>query len=124
MKVNKLFHYLYAFLLVVPFLALIFNLASRLFSQASLDDLTMENVLAMVEFPSIVSSSVSETIFNFFNNTFLTNIMGFSGYINVFVSKSLTYWVLITLTWILFDVFMLVPNMIHKMIDKASGVVS
>ena len=115
MKISKLFHWLYVFLMVIPFLALLFNMV-RVSLSGSFELIQNYEILNTVDFPTFLG--LSEDIVGIYNYL-LETIFGVYGPIKNFVVSALTYWTIISIAYLIFDVFMYVPLLVHRWIDKA-----
>lgn len=128
LKVSKIFHYLYAFLMFLPvlitFATFIFLSFNRMIT---LDTASVENfntftqnvvnsfcnVLNMVMTNSVfawVSGSIVYTPFSYIANVF--NMSANSPIIAL-----LSYFLVITIVYIVFDILVYIPNLFHRMID-------
>lgn len=131
LKVSKIFHYLYAFLMFLPvlitFATFIFLSFNRMIT---LDTASVENfntftqnvvnsfcnVLNMVMTNSIfawVSDSIVYTPFSFISNVFNMPV-------NSPIIALLSYFLVITIVYIVFDILVYIPNLFHRMIDGGS----
>ncbi len=131
LKVSKIFHYLYAFLMFLPviitfavFIFLSFNKMITL-DTASVDNFntftqnvvnSFCNVLNMVMTNSIfawVSDSIVYTPFSYIANVF-------SMPVNSPIISLLSYFLVITVIYIVFDILVYIPNLFHRWIDGGS----
>ena len=121
MKISKLFHWLYAILMLLPFGLLVFNALASMWSGNTVNIDTWNNWLSDFlvggdMFGNGVCVSIYDTysylIFEVFG--FEVSVQG-SGIIIIL----LTYWTCISIIWLVFDVFMYVPLLVHRWIDKA-----
>lgn len=122
MKISKLFHWLYAILMLLPFGLVLFNMLHGLFSP-NVSLLSWSDFLAMIDdlsgdflaFDFGASSSVS-SVYNYL----IYEVFGFGSTLIVEnIITLLTYWTCISIIWLVFDVFMYVPLLVHRWIDKA-----
>ena len=120
MKINKLFHWLYALLMFLPF---IFFLSALIFNNFKNGDIT--NIVETIsnEFASVWSLS----IFSWANSSFLiapfnyiADLFGISS--SNLLIVSLDYWLCISIIWLVFDLIMYIPLLVHRWLDK--GVIS
>lgn len=128
LKVSKIFHYLYAFLMFLPvlitFATFIFLSFNRMIT---LDTASVENfntftenvvnsfcnVLNMVMTNSLfawVSGSIVYTPFSYIANVFNMSV-------NSPIIALLSYFLVITIVYIVFDILVYIPNLFHRMID-------
>lgn len=113
MKQTKLFHYLYLIFMFVPFMAVPFNLLSCIKTGTSF---TFADVVGYISFPTFSNLSISV------NNAFVylvSDLFGYSGASLNFYTNCLTYWLCNSLIWLVFDVLIYVPFLMHNMIDKS-----
>lgn len=131
LKVSKIFHYLYAFLMFLPvlitFATFIFLSFNRMIT---LDTASVENfntftqnvvnsfcnVLNMVMTNSLfawVSGSIVYTPFSYISNVFNMSV-------NSPIIALLSYFLVITIVYIVFDILVYIPNLFHRMIDGGS----
>lgn len=119
MKISKLFHWLYAILMFLPFGYLAFNGLSSMLSGQTI---TFDSWYDMLDnFGFLWNNGVSQTIGNVYD--YLLNVVfGFQiddYLLSMLVEYLLTYWTCISIIWLVFDVFMYVPLLVHRWIDKA-----
>lgn len=115
MKISKLFHWLYAFLMVLPFVALAFNFVRFSFS-GTLDITSFEDVLDLIVFPQFLA--LSNAVRNVYSYGVFT-LFGINGAIANLITNALTYWTCVSILYLIFDVIMYVPLLVHRWIDKA-----
>lgn len=115
MKISKLFHWLYAFLMFLPFIGLPFNLL-RVSLSGSFELLETADILGLLFFPSFEGLSYQIEMVYYY---LLSNIFGLSNPILYMVIQSLTYWTIISIAYLIFDVIMYVPLLVHRWLDKA-----
>ncbi len=131
LKVSKIFHYLYAFLMFLPvlitFATFIFLSFNRMITldTASVENFntftqnvvnSFSNVLNMVMTSPLfawVSGSIVYTPFSYIANVF--NMSANSPIIAL-----LSYFLVITVVYIVFDVLVYIPNLFHRWIDGGS----
>lgn len=123
MKISKLFHWLYAILMFLPFGLVVFNCLHGLFSPSaiSIDFVTYESYLSSFFEDSNIFEGLSSTIREVYYYL-VCDIFGLisSEYSLVYnIINLLTYWTCISIIWLVFDVFMYVPLLVHRWIDKA-----
>lgn len=116
MKISKLFHWLYALLMFLPFGLLVFNALASMWSGNVINYSTWYGYLTeFLDGIGVYENGVFETIQGVY--TFL--IEDIFGFDYSFISLFLTYWTCISIIWLVFDVFMYVPLLVHRWIDKA-----
>lgn len=116
MKISKLFHWLYAILMFLPFGLLVYNSLASMWSGVVISDYTdWFHLLNEVTFSN---GSLTETILNVYEYLCST-IFGLTDDYLYHVPRLLTYWTCISIIWLVFDVFMYVPLLVHRWIDKA-----
>lgn len=119
MKISKLFHWLYALLMLMPFIMLFGSFVSSIMSGTPIDVDTY-----YVEFASFVNNQLlvfdgimGEKIFYVFE--YLTILfVNQGGTIREVISCLLTYWTSISIIWLVFDTFLYVPLLAHRWLDK------
>lgn len=118
MKISKLFHWLYAFLMFIP---LFFVLAAAMSNWGTGNEFTTSDVLngvigALPLAPSGLFSTLHGVV------SYMGDIFGVAGALWFSaISRLMTYWLTVSIMWMLFDVFMFVPQLCHRLIDKAYG---
>lgn len=117
MKISKLFHWLYAILMLLPFGLVLFNMLHGLFSPSatSIDLTTFYSYFSFDVIDGLISDQISSVYFYLMHDIF-----GFYECdMFTIICQSLTYWSCISIIWLVFDVFMYVPLLVHRWIDKA-----
>lgn len=112
MKISKLFHWLYCILMFLPFGLLIFNMFACWKSGNIID---FNEFVEMFNFVSF--NGVGAIVYNIFDYLIVT-LFGFSTGITDILINSLTYWSCVSLIWLVFDLIMYVPLLVHRWIDK------
>ena len=113
MKISKLFHWLYAFIMLMPIGYIIARCGYVIFN---------ENATATFDLMDTFSQSVNalntELIFSWASTSFL--IQPFQYISNLFgmsttspILTLLSYWLDISLIWLVFDLIMYVPLLVH-----------
>lgn len=115
MKISKLFHWLYASLMLLPFVALAFNFL-RIGLNGSMAITSYEDVMALVVFPTF--GNLSATISDVYSYA-VVDLFGLSGLVADTICNGLTYWTIVSIIYLIFDVIMYVPLLVHRWIDKA-----
>lgn len=120
MKINKLFHWLYSILMLLPFLiflgSIIFDIVKGSFD---IDFISyVNNQFSSIWDLDLFSWASSSFLIEPFN--YIASLFGFTS--NNLLIVSLDYWLVISIIWLVFDIVLYVPLLVHKWIDK--GVVS
>lgn len=120
MKISKLFHWLYTILMLLPFGFLIFNALASMWSGNVISNAN-EYFISYFSWLGDLFNEIGliDTIGNVYDylvfSIFGIDLNGIGGVI----SNLLTYWTCISIIWLVFDVFMYVPLLVHRWIDKA-----
>jgi len=117
MKISKLFHWLYAILMFMPFGLVVYNALASMWSGNTIDFYTWVNMLS----PSLsncIGEDLASTVFDAYNYL-ISYIFSFEGDFGLIVTLLLTYWTMVSIIWLIFDVIMYVPLLVHRWIDKA-----
>lgn len=122
MKISKLFHWLYTILMLLPFGLLLFNGFASMWSG---NTITYSQWMGYLEigfgaFGYQYTNGVVDTICRVYMYLF-GNVFGFDLNNDIFMvlGSMFTYWTCISIIWLIFDVFMYVPLLVHKWIDRA-----
>lgn len=116
MKISKLFHWLYAILMLMPFLALAFNFV-RLSLSSGVTIVGFDDVSHLISVPTF--DGLSYNILHVYEYLVET-IFGVEAYSwGPNICRLLTYWTIISIVYLIFDVLMYVPLLVHRWIDKA-----
>lgn len=116
MKISKLFHWLYAFLMIFPLLGLAFNFVRISFS-GDFTVVRFEDVIYLIKTPEYIGLGYQisniygyllHDVFGTGSGAFLQPIIGL-----------LTYWTITSIVYLIFDVLMYVPLLVHRWLDKA-----
>lgn len=117
MKISKLFHWLYAILMFMPFGLVIFNLFASMWSGS---------VISFNDWALMISEGLSNCIGEDIAGDILSAydylisyIFTLEGNFGFIITYLLTYWTCVSIIWLIFDVIMYVPLLIHRWIDKA-----
>lgn len=117
MKISKLFHWLYAILMFLPFGLLIYNAFASMWSGniiLSNDyDVWFEFIYGPLD--GMFGSGILQEVYDVFKYL----IFDIFGLCNDLIIELLAYWTCISIIWLVFDVFMYVPLLVHKWIDRA-----
>lgn len=118
MKINKLFHWLYALLMFLPFSVFLVNFVGYGLSMGDFTALSTQTVFGWFVYPTTTSGVINSIlgVYNYLINT----LFGWtSDYLSIAISNLLTYWTLTSIIYLIFDVIMYIPLLVHKWIDKA-----
>lgn len=131
LKVSKIFHYLYAFLMFLPvivtFASFIFLSFNRMIT---LNTASVENFNTFVQnvvnsFCNVLNMVMTNSVFAWVSNSIVYT--PFSYIANVFnmpvnspIIALLSYFLVITIVYIVFDILVYIPNLFHRMIDGGS----
>ena len=119
MKVSKLFHWLYAILMLLP----VFYIAVRcgyvvLNPNAIVNGVGLDNI-----FIDSVNNINTLTLFSWASTSFL--VAPFEYIANLFgvpsgspITTLLSYWLDISIIYLVFDLIMYVPLLVHRWLDK------
>lgn len=118
MKISKLFHWLYALIMLLP----IGYIMSRCLYVVFNDNATATFDL-IDTFTMSVNAINSESIFSWAQSSFL--VVPFQSLATFFslpttspIITLLSYWLTISIIWLCFDVIMYVPLLVHRWLDK------
>lgn len=121
MKISKLFHWLYAFLMLMPVLAVITNCLIVAFNKDASNLIGTQNALEIFYYS--VNQVSTNALFSWANTSFLVSAFEYIG--NIFGVPSgsplytfFSYWLDISIIWLVFDVIMYVPLLVHRWLDK------
>lgn len=115
MKISKLFHWLYAILMLLPFVMWLgFVIVNHQGASINTTSLIFDDFYTFIN-----------TYFNIFANSPMTDVYGYitalffdSGNINNLVIMLLNYWTSISIIYLVFDLFMYIPLLVHRWLDK------
>ena len=118
MKISKLFHWLYAIVMLLP----IGYIFSRCLYIIFNDNATASFDL-IDTFIESVNSINTESIFSWASTSFLVVPFQYIGDLfglptNSPILTLLSYWLDISIMWLVFDVIMYVPLLVHRWLDK------
>lgn len=116
MKISKLFHWLYAILMFLPFGLLIYNGLSSMWSGTPITD--PSEWWSQINEISFTNSGLTSSIKDVYQYL-VDNLFGITEDYQYHIVRLLTYWTSISIIWLIFDVFMYVPLLCHRWIDKA-----
>lgn len=117
MKISKLFHWLYAILMLLPVFYVLGTCLYFIFNENAVPT-TLDNI-----FIDSVNNINSLPLFSWASNSFL--VAPFQYVSNLFgvptdspIITLLSYWLDISLIWLVFDVIIYVPLLVHRWLDK------
>lgn len=117
MKISKLFHWLYAILMFLPFGLLLFNALASMWSGNTIDLSTWSGYFSDI-FPDNGSQGLWTVLLDVYNYLVL-DLFELDLPFAWLISDLLIYWTCISIIWLVFDVFMYLPLLVHRWIDKA-----
>lgn len=122
MKISKLFHWLYACLMLMPVVAILTNCLMIIFNENIQTSLTNPTDLTEMFYYSVVQVRTN-VLFSWCNTSFLVTPFEYIGTLfGMPVDSPLytffSYWLNISLIWLVFDVIMYVPLLVHRWLDK------
>lgn len=118
MKISKLFHWLYAILMLLP----VFYIGSRclyvIFNQNATASVDLDNIFidSVNNLNTLTLFAWAQTSFLVQPFTFITDLFGISA--TSPINTLLSYWLSISIIWLVFDLIMYVPLIVHRWIDK------
>lgn len=131
LKVSKIFHYLYAFLMFLPvictFATFIFLSFNRMIT---LDTASVENFNTFTQnvvnsFCNVLNMVMTNSLFSWVSGSivytpfsYIANVFNMSA--NSPIIALLSYFLVITVVYIVFDVLVYIPNLFHRWIDGGS----
>lgn len=124
LHLNKIFHWLYAFLMFIPVFGFFYYFISN-FGTGSYPEAWLENVFQIDNqlFDVVDDTLLFGTVQSLFDYIAL-NIFGldFEGISTAFAFALdlMCYWICVSLAYLIFDVVMLPINIAHHWIDKGS----
>ena len=120
MKISKLFHWLYAILMFLPFGMVAFNCLHGLFSPNNTGFTSFATYSNMISdfFRGTFTVGFWDTISGVYSYL-IRDMFGLHSAMDQIIINLLTYWTCISIIWLIFDVFMYVPLLVHRWIDKA-----
>lgn len=120
MKINKLFHWLYGILMLLPFIAIISSILVTAFNS---NIVITGNYNTEDIFYYAIQQVEQSTLFNWASNSFLVAPFAYISTIfnmpsNSVIIMLLSYWLSISIIWLCFDLIMYVPLLVHRWLDK------
>ena len=118
LHLNKIFHWLYAFLMFVPIITFLCQFLIS-FGTGNFDNVSFGFEGFLIDTIGMsFESGVSRQIFMLFDYLFF-DVLGISQFTDGFNSL-FTYWIMVSVVYLVFDVVMLLINIAHHWIDKGS----
>lgn len=118
MKISKLFHWLYAIVMLLPVFYIMYRCGYAILNQNAVYSGTMIDL-----FIDSVNNLNNEVLFSWASSSFL--IAPFQYIANLFgvpsvspILTMLSYWLDISIVWLVFDLIMYVPLLAHRWLDK------
>lgn len=118
MKISKLFHWLYALLMLMPFIACLIYTFINL-KQGITSSNLFDSIFDLIN--DFSGSDSHNGLIGTINNIYeylVLDLFGFDAFWTLLVINLLTYWTSISIIWLVFDVFLYVPLLAHRWIDK------
>lgn len=118
MKISKLFHWLYAILMLLPVFYILYRCAYCTLNESA----TATSPLIDIFIESVHNLN-SETLFSWASTSFL--VAPFSYIADLFgiastnpIITMMSYWLSISIIWLVFDLIMYIPLLVHRWLDK------
>ena len=131
LKVSKIFHYLYAFLMFLPVLITFATFIFLSFNKMiTLNTASVENFNTFIEnvvnsFCNVLNMVMTNSLFGWVSNSivytpysYIANVFNMSA--NSPIIALLSYFLVITIVYIVFDILVYIPNLFHRWIDGGS----
>lgn len=118
MKISKLFHWLYAILMLLPIMVFIPNALYYGFNEtATFTGTITDNMI------NAWTSTWTNALFSWAYSSFLTEPFIYIGTLfglpdNSTIYYALSYWLDISIIWLVFDVVIYIPLLVHRWLDK------
>lgn len=121
MKISKLFHWLYAILMLLP----VFYVLSRSLYVILNDNATILNGALDNVFIDSVNNINTIPLFSWASTSFINQPISYISSLFGVASTSpiitlLSYWLSISIIWLVFDIIMYVPLLAHRWLDKGA----
>lgn len=117
MKISKLFHWLYAILMLLPVFYVLGTCLYFIFNEnavpTTLDNIFIDSVNNINTLPLFSWASTSFLVAPF---QYVSNLFGLPS--DSPIITLLSYWLDISLIWLVFDVIIYVPLLVHRWLDK------
>lgn len=115
LRLNTLFHWLYSFLMVMPIIVWLGSFVVN-FATGNSVTTTLQDTFFLSWFGDSVASSISSVYYYLMNN-----MLGLVNSPNVvIIVEALTYWTIVSMVYLIFDVLMIPVNLFHRWIDEGS----
>jgi len=118
MKISKLFHWLYAILMLMPVFYVLYRCGYCILNENAT---ATSDLIDM--FIDSVNSLNTESLFSWSASSFL--VAPFSYIADLFgvpstspIITMLSYWLSISIIWLVFDLIMYIPLLVHRWLDK------
>lgn len=118
MKISKLFHWLYAIVMLLPIGYILSRCLYVIFNSNAISNVALDNI-----FLDSVNNLNTESLFSWASSSFL--VAPFRYISNLFGVPSssplltlLSFWLSISIIWLVFDLVMYLPLLIHRWLDK------
>ena len=118
MKITKLFHWLYALIMLSPIAYVLSRCLYVIFNENATAQVDLDNM-----FIDSMNNLNSITLFSWASNSFL--VAPFTYISNLFSMPStspfitlLSFWLAISIIWLVFDLIMYIPLLVHRWLDK------
>ena len=118
MKISKLFHRLYAIIMLLPVFYILYRCGYAVLNPNAVYSGTMVDL-----FSDSVNNLNTDLLFSWASTSFL--ISPFQYIANLFGVPStspiltlLSYWLDISIIWLVFDLIMYIPLLVHRWLDK------
>ena len=121
MKISKLFHWLYGVLMLLPVMAILTNCLFAIFNKNAFE--SMGNVDILNIFYYSLDQIHDNVMFSWCNTSFLVTPIAYITDLFGMPSTSpiitmLSYWLNISIIWLVFDLIMYIPLLVHRWLDK------
>jgi len=118
MKISKLFHWLYAIVILLPIGYILSRCLYVIFNENASSLVSLDNI-----FIDSVNNLNTETLFSWSASSFLVAPFQYIGDLFGLPTGSpivtlLSYWLNISIIWLVFDLVMYLPLLIHRWLDK------
>lgn len=118
MKISKLFHWLYAIVVLMPIAYIMSRCLYVIMNQNATSSVALDNI-----FIDSVNQINTIGLFSWASSSFL--VAPFSYIADLFgmpttspIITLLSYWLDISIIWLVFDLVMYVPLLVHRWLDK------
>lgn len=118
MKITKLFHWLYAIVMLLPIGYILSVSLYVIFNENAVSSWSLDNV-----FIESINNINSVSLFSWASSSFL--VAPFQYISDLFgvpsgspITTLLSYWLDISIIWLVFDLIMYIPLLVHRWLDK------